>query len=992
MRIVFDMQACQSPGSRHRGIGRYTLAHVRAFIRLAVDHEVILVLNNAFSESIELVRQDFADILDPANIRVFNAMSNLFDVSERNRWRHDVSQALYQDFIRDLQPDVFHVCSLFEGYNDAITGIVDNHAGVNSITLYDLIPYQYAETYLASEQVYDWYVRKLQAMKNSDLLLAISASSRQEGIELLGVAPEHVTNISSAIGDHFKVSPCSAERTLELQGKFGLRHDYILYTGGIDSRKNIEGLIQAYALLPEVLRAGLQLAVVCSIDLSNRERLQNLAKNVGLAPHEVVLTGFVTEEELVDLYNMAKLFVFPSLHEGFGLPALEAMACGIPTLVSNTSSLPEVVGRADMQFDPRDPQAICKAIIETLDNPERMADLREHGLRQARLFSWEHTAEVTLQAFEAAVAEKRQQQPFFTEATALATGQRPRNGTPAPGVLPRLAYVSPLPPCESGIADYSAELLPELARYYEIDVITPQEAITHQWVRGSFTRRTPEWFSANAACYDRVLYHFGNSDYHGHMFELLEKIPGTVVLHDFFLSGVLEYRQTWKDQAGFYIQALYQSHGYPAVQMSHRDAPQSIKRYPANLPVLTQAQGVIVHSQYSRQLADEFYGQGIADDWACLPLLRVPKPLPGNAAAKASLGLPANSQITATFGFIAPTKLTAELIEAWQQTQADNPDAWLVLVGRNGEPHYDERIIALIEASPARERMRITGYASAQDYDLWLAAADVTVQLRTGSRGETSAALYDCISAGKPLIYNANGSSSELPEGIAVRLPDTFTVAQLSDALRDLLASPQQLAHYASAALTYRAHFAPATVALQYWQTIEQFAVEHPLARQRKLLERLRRLPGHAEQDLASHVELACALSQNIDYGRLPSCYIDISTLAQPLNPATQAVLTTLLLEPPKGWRVELVEQKAGTYQLACETACQLLGIPGFGDLPLLTHRNDAWIHVNEVVAATALYARLPRNRLIDTPQLEQLTPQTLAHWLQSQAFTGMQG
>jgi glycosyltransferase involved in cell wall biosynthesis len=803
MRIVFDMQACQSPGSRHRGIGRYSLAHVRAFITVAAGHEVILILNNAFSEAIDLVRQDFADILDPDNIRVFSAMSGLQDVTENNRWRHNASLALYQDFIRDLKPDVFHVCSLFEGYNDSVTGIVDNYGGINSVTLYDLIPYQYSESYLVDQNAQDWYARKMQSMKSADLVLAISASSREEGIELVGLEPDQVVNISSAIGDHFCVSPCNAERRTELQNKFGLHHDYIMYTGGVDSRKNIEGLIAAYALLPHVLRDGLHLAVVCNMDLSSRERLLALAKASGLAAHELVLTGFVTEDELVDLYNMAKLFVFPSLHEGFGLPALEAMACGIPTLVSNTSSLPEVVGRADMQFDPRDPYAISQAIIQTLDSPERMADLREYGLKQAKNFSWEHTAAVTLQAFEHAVAEKRREKLYFRDACVTTTSER--EGRPAPGPRPRLAFVSPLPPCESAIADYAAELLPHLSRYYEIEVVTPQEQVSDRWVRGSFSRRTPEWFSHNAGLYDRVLYHFGDSDLHGHMFGLLEQVPGTVVLHDFSLSNVLRDRQAGNSKSNDYVLALYRSHGYKAVQAFKQDAAQL---YPANLPVLTQAMGVIVHSEHNRQLACEFYGQEVGKDWVCL--------------------------------------------------STDNESA--------------------------------------------------------------------------------------LPA---------------------------------------------ATMALRYWQAIESFALEHPLARQRQLLDRLRRLPGHGQQPLASHVELACAVTQNIGYGQFPSCYIDISGLPKVWSAALQATLKTLLLEPPQGWRVELVEQLDDGYQLACSKVCDLLDLPDFGDLPLLTGSRDAWIHINEVLAAPGVFAKLRRSGCIQLEELERLTPQALSHWLQGQAFTG---
>ena len=119
MRIVFDLQSCQSTSSRTRGIGRYSLAHVRALIEKAPDHEVILALNNGFSDTIELVQEEFFGILPPSNIKVFSALSGLFDMGPGNQWRHDASQELYQDFIRELKPDVFHVTSLFDGFSDA---------------------------------------------------------------------------------------------------------------------------------------------------------------------------------------------------------------------------------------------------------------------------------------------------------------------------------------------------------------------------------------------------------------------------------------------------------------------------------------------------------------------------------------------------------------------------------------------------------------------------------------------------------------------------------------------------------------------------------------------------------------------------------------------------------------------------------------------------------------------------------------------------------
>ena len=127
-----------------------------------------------------------------------------------------------------------------------------------------------------------------------------------------------------------------------------------MYTAGIDHRKNIEGLIDGYALLPDEIRRNHHLAIVCAAQAEPISAIRQRARKQGLGEDELVLTGFVSDEDLVVLYNICSGFCFPSIHEGFGLPALEAMQCGAATIGSNTSSIPEVIGRADALFDPHD--------------------------------------------------------------------------------------------------------------------------------------------------------------------------------------------------------------------------------------------------------------------------------------------------------------------------------------------------------------------------------------------------------------------------------------------------------------------------------------------------------------------------------------------------------------------------------------------------------------------------------------------------------------
>src|SRR5262249_45116297 len=162
---------------------------------------------------------------------------------------------------------------------------------------------------------------------------------------------------------------------------------------------------------------------------------------------------------------------------------------------------------------------------------------------------------------------------------------------------------------KSGIAAYSAELLPELARFYEIDLIVDQADVVSPWLTANFPARSVAWFDENVGAFDRILYHFGNSEFHGHMLDLLERHPGIVVLHDFFLSGLLNWLEHAVGKKHAFPRALFHSHGYPALQHERdygREA--GIWKYPCNRVVIDSASGIIVHSRYSINAARQWYG------------------------------------------------------------------------------------------------------------------------------------------------------------------------------------------------------------------------------------------------------------------------------------------------------------------------------------------------------------------------------------------------
>ena len=310
MRIVIDMQGAQSTSSRNRGIGRYTLALTKEMTRQRREHEIILVLNGLFPDTIEPIRAAFSDLLPQEQIHILETAGpvSAFDLS--NEARRKTAEIAREAFLASLQPDIVLDTSLFEGLmDDSITSIgIFTTALPTAVILYDLIPLIHRDIYLKSPLVERWYLNKLDHLRRADLLLSISASSGQEAIDYLGVRPADVVNISTACDNHFHALVIDEALRSNINKTYGLFRSFVMYTGGIDHRKNIEGLIRAYASLPKFVRAKHQLVFVCSIEQTDRERLEQLAEREGLAPDELVMTGFVSDKDLLTLYNLCKLF------------------------------------------------------------------------------------------------------------------------------------------------------------------------------------------------------------------------------------------------------------------------------------------------------------------------------------------------------------------------------------------------------------------------------------------------------------------------------------------------------------------------------------------------------------------------------------------------------------------------------------------------------------------------------------------------------------
>lgn len=269
------------------------------------------------------------------------------------------------------------------------------------VTIYDLAFSHFPATFDRVTCLFHRTVTPSSA-RRADAILTISESSKQDIVRALGVSRERVHVIPLACNQQFRrLSECEPGQSKTLQ-RYGIRRPFWLTVSQISPRKNLAHLVRVYARLHRERQIPHQLVLVGKNGWLCEEVYATVRREEVQA--EVIFTGGVPDADLVALYNAAELFVYPSLYEGFGLPVLEAMACGTPVAVSNSSSLPEVVGEAGVLVSPKDEQELAEALWRLAGDPAWRAELSQRGLAQAAQFSWERSAHRILEVFRQVTA------------------------------------------------------------------------------------------------------------------------------------------------------------------------------------------------------------------------------------------------------------------------------------------------------------------------------------------------------------------------------------------------------------------------------------------------------------------------------------------------------------------------------------------------------------------------------------------------------------
>lgn len=553
MRILIDLQSCQN-ASHGRGIGRYALAMARALVRNGrPDHEFRILLSDRFPERIDAVRQAFVELLPPQDVVVVSAPSDVASGISDNLWRTRAGELAFATAMEGFEPDVFFTPSLFEGFwDDVVTGIEPGRY-LRAATVHDLIPLEDPSLYLSRELNERAYALKVAAMRRCDYLFSVSDYTKSQVVSRLGISDEKVVTLALGVEDAFCVGVVSEDRERELRERYGVRGRFIINTSPYEARKNIPGLIAGFACAAPAARQDVQLVIAGKMSAHDKDEIFKAAGREGLKRDEVVLPGFVPDADLIDLYRLCEAMVFPPFSEGFGLPPLEAMACGAAVIASNATSVPEVVGRADALFDPANPGEMGALIQRVLEDEAFRADLRAFGPSQAATFSWDRSAQTMLRTFEAKL--KSTPRPKAVPASSSKPVRRLAIATVSGSVASR----------ESGLVENYVRLLSE---QYEVDVFPIQGELSPTLTE-FFPLRPGEEFVASAGEYDRVLYILDSSQVDVATPYMAAR-PGALLLYDRLLNEPAGDGMTRSQ-----IRDLFAERGFDAISASSRSRASS---------------------------------------------------------------------------------------------------------------------------------------------------------------------------------------------------------------------------------------------------------------------------------------------------------------------------------------------------------------------------------------------------------------------------------
>ncbi len=656
-----------------------------------------------------------------------------------------------------------------------------------------------------------WYDQRLQILRTYQGYLPISESAADDAVSALDLARNRMTVTYLPIRD-LKALPIDKDAP----ARYGLRPGYVVSVTGYHPRKNIAGTLAAFARLHRSEGGDRQIAIICSLQPDERAEVEGIAKKLGIAD-QVVLTGYVTEGPY-SLVAGASASLFLSRYEGFGIPAAETLAAGVPLVCSNVSSLPEVCGDAAVMVDPYDEERAAEGLQRVLASQEWREALIERGLRHVKKFRPEEFLRRIVDGYQNTLESLVIQEP--------PTSRR------SEGARLRVACFTPLPPRMSGIADYSVSLLKQLALHADLDCFveaTVGEDHSPLGECGIFEFSSFER-SHRQRPYDVILYQLGNNTHHAYALPFVKHHPGVAVIHDFSLLGLK--RQMARSLGRRYELMLQFAEEYPEADAKVWEDDAQLDRlnfeeFPMTGGEMRLSRSVIVHSEWLRRRAEQML-PGV--DVAVIPLgvdlnaadcVRETR-----GAIRRRFLLPEEAFVILSIGVINRLKRLDVVMDAFVDFHKRHRDSRFVLMGP-----ADRILLRSLNQFTAAHRLKhavhILGHRSTNEMYEMISASDVCVNLRYPSMGESSATLAMIMAMGRPALVTPVGQFQEFPDDICGKIPlgaDEKTA--LIRQFEELHENPETGRRMGEKARAFVEDRGWPDVARRYWSCLEKAASE----------------------------------------------------------------------------------------------------------------------------------------------------------------------